>query len=83
VPLRQNVLRDITRVLVRIADDRNNPVPARDFVVLEPVVKGFRDAGAEFLDVFDAVDERCDWVFDVDDQDFPVRLAAVVGRYGA
>jgi hypothetical protein len=75
--------RNITRVLVPIADDRNNPVPARNFIVLEPVVKGFRDAGAEFLDVFDAVDERCDWVLDVDDQDFPVRLAAVIGRYGS
>ena len=77
------MLRDITRVPVRIPNNRNNPIPARDLVILEPVVKGFRDAGAEFLDVFDAVDERCDWVFDVNDQDFPVRLAAVVGRYGA
>jgi hypothetical protein len=83
MPLRQNMPRDITRILVSIADDRDNSIPAGDFVILEPIVKGLRDSRAEFLDILDRVHERSDGVAHVDHEDFPVGLAAVIRRYGA
>lgn len=73
------MLRDIARILVRIPDDRNNIIAARDFVVLEPVIERLCNTRAVLLDVCDGVDERSDRVVDVDDQDFPIRFAAVVG----
>jgi hypothetical protein len=83
MPLRQDMLSNITRILVRIANDRNDPVPAGDFVVLEPIVNRLGDARAGFLDVLDAINVGSDRVFDVNHEDFPVGLTAVVGRYGA
>jgi hypothetical protein len=83
MPLRQNMLRDITRILVRIADDRNDTITASDFIVLEPIVKGLRDTWAEFLDIVNRVHVGSDGVADVDHEDFPVGLATVIRRYGA
>jgi hypothetical protein len=83
VALRQNVLGDIARVLVRIARDGNHAVATCDFVVLEPFVESCGDAGAVFFDVCDCVHVWCDRVIDVDHHDLPVRLAAVVGSNAA
>jgi hypothetical protein len=79
VALRQNVSGDIARILVRIACDRDHIVATRDFVVLEPVVASGGDARAEFIDVFDGVHVWRDWVVDVNYQNLPVGLTAVVG----
>ena len=81
--LRQNMLRNITRILIHISNDRNDAVSAGDLVILEPIVERLSDAGAIFLDVFDRVHEGSDGIFDVDHQDFPVGFAAVVGCYGS
>jgi hypothetical protein len=73
------VLRDVASVLISIANDGNNVVPTRDFVVLEPIVKRLRNARTVFLDVGDSVDERRDRVVYIDYQDFPICFTAVVG----
>ena len=83
MPLRQDMLRNITRVLIRVTNDGNDAVSAGDLVVLEPIVERLSDTGAIFLDILNAVHILGDRVFDVDYQDFPVGFAAVVGRYGS
>jgi len=74
---------DIARILISVSDNRNNIVPTCDFVVLEPIVERLRDARAEFLNIVDRIYERGDRISDVDHDDLPVCLAAVVGRYTA
>jgi hypothetical protein len=83
ISLRQDVLGDVARVLVRITRDGDYAVAACDFVVLEPVIESCGDAGAVLFDVFEGVHVRCDRVVDVDDHDLPVGLAAVIWRNAA
>ena len=67
IPLRQNMLGNITRVLIRIPDNRDNTVTTRNFVVLEPRVKRLCDARAVLLNVRDSIDERRDRIIDIND----------------
>jgi len=73
------VLRDVARILISIANNRDYIVAARNLVVLEPIIERLRDARTVLLNICDGVDERCNWVIDVDDENFPVGFSAVVG----
>ena len=85
-PVLVRLLDDLVRegdVVVAAADEGDDVAAARDLVVREPVLPRLDDAGAELLDVLERADVRGDGVLDVDGDDLPVSLAAVVGREGA
>ena len=53
----------------------------RNFVDAEPFVRGSEQAGKMPLDVLNVVELRCQGVFSVDDNDFPVCLFFVEQRH--
>lgn len=83
VALRDDLVDDVGRALVRLANDGDHLVAPRDLVVREPVAERLREARAVLLDVLPGVDEVGDGVLDVDHEHLPVGLAAVVGREAA
>lgn len=49
----------------------------RDFVDAEPFVRSSQETWQMAFNILDIIETRCQWVVDVDDDNFPIRLFLV------